>query len=87
MCNHADQPFPFKAEVVFEFDKGYLEKASASDVEDMIGQIFTITTDDGQQAQGEAMRTNNSPPNSNHLRGSNPHSSHNKRSRKPCKPG
>src|SRR5271169_1336056 len=53
ICNHSDQPFPSKAEVVFEFDKGYLEKASASQIEDLIGQIFTITTDDGQQAQGE----------------------------------
>lgn len=51
ICNHANQPFPFKAEVVFEFDKGYLEKVSASEVADIIGQIFTITTDDGQQAQ------------------------------------
>jgi len=54
VCNHSDQPFPSKAEVVFEFEKGYLEKASASQVEDIIGQIFTITTDDGQQAQGQA---------------------------------
>lgn len=53
VCNHSDQPFPSKAEVVFEFGKGDLEKASASQVEDIIGQVFTITTDDGQQAQGE----------------------------------
>jgi hypothetical protein len=54
VCNHSDQPFPFKAEVVFEFAKGYLEKASASEIEDMIGQVFTITTDtnDDQQAAG-----------------------------------
>lgn len=50
-CNHANVPFPHKAEVVFEFDKGYLEKASASEVEDIIGQVFTITTEDEQQAQ------------------------------------
>jgi hypothetical protein len=49
-CNHSDQPFPYKAEVVFEFAKGYLEKAAASDVEDTIGQVFTITTSDDQQA-------------------------------------
>ena len=51
VCNHANVPFPHKAEVVFEFDKGYLEKASASEVEDIIGQVFTITTEDEQQAQ------------------------------------
>jgi hypothetical protein len=53
-CNHANVPFPHKAEVVFEFDKGYLEKASASQVEDVIGQVFTITTADEQQAQSDA---------------------------------
>jgi hypothetical protein len=49
VCNHANVPFPHKAEVVFEFDKGYLEKASASQVEDVIGQVFTITTEEEQQ--------------------------------------
>jgi len=52
VCNHSNQPFPFKAEVVFEFSKGYLEKASASEVADTIGQVFTITTNDDQQAEG-----------------------------------
>ena len=53
VCYKSDQPFPHKAEVVFEFPKGYLEKASASQVEDTIGQVFTITTNDDQQAQGD----------------------------------
>ena len=48
-CNNSNLPFPRKAEVVFEFPKGYLEKASASEVEDTIGHVFTITTNDGQQ--------------------------------------
>lgn len=61
VCNHADQPFPFKAEVVFEFAKGYLETASASQVEDTIGQVFPITTEDDQQAQGEG-DTSQQPP-------------------------
>ncbi|HME33784.1 MAG TPA: hypothetical protein VKF84_01005 [Candidatus Sulfotelmatobacter sp.] len=52
ICNHSNLPFPRKAEVVFEFSKGYLEKASASEVEDIIGQVFTITTNDDQQAAG-----------------------------------
>jgi hypothetical protein len=50
VCNHSNLPFPHKAEVVFEFAKGYLEKASASEVEDTIGQVFTITSNDDQQA-------------------------------------
>ena len=52
VCNNSNQPFPIKAEVVFEFAKGYLEKASASEVEDTIGQVFTITTNDDQQVAG-----------------------------------
>jgi len=53
VCNHSNVPFPHKAEVVFEFAKGYLEQASASQVEDVIGQVFTITTEDEQQAQSD----------------------------------
>jgi len=53
VCNHANVPFPHKAEVVFEFAKGYLEKASASEIEDTIGQVFTITPNDDQQAAGQ----------------------------------
>jgi hypothetical protein len=36
---------------VFQFAKGYLEKASAGEIEDAIGQVFSISNDD-QQAQG-----------------------------------
>jgi hypothetical protein len=39
-----------QGEVVFEFAKGYLERANAGEVEDTIGQVFAITDD--QQAQG-----------------------------------
>jgi hypothetical protein len=52
VCNHSDQAFPSKAEVVFEFAKGYLESANAGQVEDIIGQVFTIASNDDQQAQG-----------------------------------
>src|SRR5262249_419576 len=37
-CNGTNPPTNMKAEVVFQFAKGYLEKASASEVEDTIGQ-------------------------------------------------
>jgi hypothetical protein len=40
-----------KGEVVFQFAKGYLEKASVGEVEDAIGQVFAISSDD-QQGQG-----------------------------------
>lgn len=54
-CNGINPPTSMKGEVVFEFAKGYLEKASAGDVEDTIGQVFSISDDQGggqQQGQG-----------------------------------
>jgi len=51
-CNGVNPPTGQKGEVEFEFAKGYLQKASAGDVEDTIGQVFAIATNDEQQAQG-----------------------------------
>lgn len=50
-CNGVDPATGMKGEVVFQFAKGYLEKASAGEVADTIGQVFSIAEDD-QQAQG-----------------------------------
>jgi len=50
-CNGVDPPTSMKGEVVFQYAKGYLEKASVGDIEDAIGQIFLISSDD-QQGQG-----------------------------------
>ncbi len=43
-----------KGEVVFEFAKGHLEKASAGEVEDTIGQVFAIISDDQQEQSADA---------------------------------
>jgi hypothetical protein len=51
-CNGVDPATGMKGEVVFQFAKGYLEKATAGAVEDTIGQVFAITNDDAQQSQG-----------------------------------
>lgn len=51
-CNGIDPPTSMKAEVVFQFAKGYLEKAAVGDVEDLIGKVFLISNDD-QQGQGD----------------------------------
>jgi hypothetical protein len=48
-CNGVNPPTGLKGDVEFEFPKGYLEKASAGEVEDTIGQVFAIS-DDSQQA-------------------------------------
>jgi hypothetical protein len=50
-CNGVNPATSMKGEVVFQFARGYLEKASAGEVEDAIGQVFAISNDD-QQAQG-----------------------------------
>jgi len=51
-CNKTDPPTYNKANVVFQFPKGSLANATASAVEDTIGQLLTISTDDAQQGQG-----------------------------------
>lgn len=54
-CNNTDPPTAYKANVVFQFPKGSLAKASAGDVEDTIGQLLTISDsqDSGNQQQGQ----------------------------------
>jgi len=51
-CNKTDPPTYNKANVVFQFPKGSLAKASAGDIEDTIGQLLSIS-DDTQQSQGD----------------------------------
>jgi hypothetical protein len=51
-CNKTDPPTYNKAIVVFQFPKGSLGKASAGEVEDTIGQLLSISNDEGQQDQG-----------------------------------
>jgi len=50
-CSGVNPPTSMKGEVVFQFAKGYLEKANVGEVEDAIGQVFAISNDD-QQGQG-----------------------------------
>jgi hypothetical protein len=46
-CNKTDPPTYNKASVVFQFPKGSLAAASTGSVEDTIGQLLSISTDDG----------------------------------------
>jgi hypothetical protein len=50
-CNKTDPTTFYKAQVVFQFAKGYLATAAAGAVEDTIGQLLSIS-DDSQQGQG-----------------------------------
>jgi len=51
-CNKTDPTTYNKAQVVFQFPKGSLTKASAGEVEDTIGQLLAINGDSQDQAQG-----------------------------------
>jgi hypothetical protein len=57
-CSGVNPPTSMKGEVVFQFAKGYLEKAGVGEVEDVIGQVFAISNDENsnnnndQQGQG-----------------------------------
>jgi hypothetical protein len=44
-CNKTDPPTYNKAQVVFQFPKGSLVKAGAGEVEDVIGQVLSISDD------------------------------------------
>jgi uncharacterized membrane protein YgcG len=57
-CNKTDPPTYNKANVVFQFPKGTLAKASAGDVEDTIGQLLSISDDSQQQDQGQQQGQN-----------------------------
>jgi hypothetical protein len=48
-CNKTDPPTYNKANVVFVFPKGTLATANAGAVEDTIGQLLSISTDDAKQ--------------------------------------
>ena len=48
-CNNVNPPTYYKADVVFQFAKGYLATANAGQVEDVIAQVFTIDDNGGDQ--------------------------------------
>ena len=60
-CNGVDPATGMKGEVVFQFAKGYLEKANAGEVEDVIGQVFAISNDD-QQAPAQQQQEQQAEP-------------------------
>jgi hypothetical protein len=53
-CNGATETSSYRSEVVFQFAKGALATASAPQVEDTIGQVFTVSNGASQQSQAEA---------------------------------
>src|SRR5580700_976605 len=52
-CNKTDPPTYNKTNVVFAFPKGSLATASAGQVEDTLGQLLTISTDNQKDSQAQ----------------------------------
>ena len=53
-CNGTDPPTFFKSEVQFEFPKGFLETATAAQVQDTVNQVMTIDGGGAKQSPGPA---------------------------------
>jgi hypothetical protein len=51
-CNKTDPTTYNKAQIVFQFSKGALAKAGAGEVEDTIGTLLAVSSDDQQPAKG-----------------------------------
>jgi hypothetical protein len=65
-CNGVDPPTSMKGQVVFQFPKGYLEKADAGTEENAIGQVFSIGYDTQARSRDNRSRSsqrNRSKPN------------------------
>src|SRR5258708_237259 len=52
-CNKTDPPTYNKGQVIFQFPKGSLVKASAGEVEDVIGQVLSISEEEQQQGEDQ----------------------------------
>jgi hypothetical protein len=59
-CNNVQQPSAYKAILVFQFPKGYLDKADGSQVLDVISQV--LAPDAGSADQQQAPQQEQSPP-------------------------
>jgi len=62
-CNGLQAPSSYRAEVTFQFAKGFLANASAGQVEDTIGQVFGISSGNSQPpAQAGGGQAQQAPP-------------------------
>ena len=52
-CNNVNQPSSYKSSLVFQFPKGKLQSTSVPEIEDMIGQILSISEGGDQQGGGQ----------------------------------
>lgn len=50
-CNGVTGPSSYRSEVIFQFPKGYLATANPSQIEDTIGQVFSVSSSEPPQNQ------------------------------------
>jgi hypothetical protein len=60
-CNGVQQPSSYKSAVVFQFPKGYLDKADVSQVQGVIGQVLAPDTSSPDQAQNQPQSAPDQP--------------------------
>jgi len=65
-CNNVQQPAMYKSAVNFQFPKGYLDKADASQIQDVISQVLAPDSapaaNDQQQPQAQQQQPADPPP-------------------------
>lgn len=61
-CNGVSQPSSYKSGVIFQFPKGYLESADVGQVEDVIGQVFSIDNGANNAQQDQSAQAQQAPP-------------------------
>jgi hypothetical protein len=72
-CNNTNPPTYYKADVIFQFAKGYLTTASPPQVMDVIAQVFTIDEGGGDQQGGDqGQQGGDQGPQGNQMRGGPP---------------
>jgi len=60
-CNGVTETSSYRSEVIFQFAKGYLATAPAGQVEDTIGQVFSISSAEPPATQSEAKEAEPQP--------------------------
>jgi hypothetical protein len=64
-CNGVQEPSSFKAQVVFQFPKGYLESAEVDQVQGFIAQVLAEDSGGGDQQQGGDAQAQQQAPQQN----------------------
>jgi hypothetical protein len=56
-CNGVTEASSYRSEIIFQFAKGFLATASAAQIEEMIGQVFSVSSGETPPTQTETTKT------------------------------